>query len=217
MQIGVRCGIVDPRRGNYPDDTESRRYRGGEHQYPDQEGHTWFEGRPEAGFGQPDPRAGRGGQMYGPSPGMTGQIGQPMVEQRPPMHPEAQWDPTSTGTQPAAQSRRGRSASQSSGGGRSIGRPAVALLLTIAVVVAELPAVRLLLASAFGSKLAGGGLVAGLLLVIGLPLGAIGLHGLTGDTARGAGPTAWLRAPVAYLTVALVLFMAAGLAVRSTG
>jgi hypothetical protein len=91
------------------------------------------------------------------------------------------------------------------------------LLLTIAVVVAELPAVRLLLASAFGSKLQAGGLVAGLLLVIALPLGGIGLHGLTSDIARAWGFTAWLRTPVAYLTVALVLFLAAGLAVRGSG
>jgi hypothetical protein len=91
------------------------------------------------------------------------------------------------------------------------------LLLTIAVVVAELPAVRLLLSSAFGSKLQAGGLVAGLLLVIALPLGGIGLHGLTSDIARAWGFTAWLRTPVAYLTVALVLFLAAGLAARGAG
>jgi len=209
---------VDPRRGNYPDDTESRRYRGAEHQYPDHEGGTWFDGRQDAGYGQPDPRGGRSGQVYGAQPGMAGQMGQPMVEQRAPVQPEAQWDPTSTGTQPAAQGRRSRSsASSQSGSGRSVGRPMAGLLLTIAVVVAELPAVRLLLASAFGSKLQAGGLVAGLLLVIALPLGGIGLHGLTSDIARAWGFTAWLRTPVAYLTVALVLFLAAGLAARGAG
>jgi hypothetical protein len=135
---------------------------------------------------------------------MTGQMGQPVGEQRAPMQPEAHWDPSSTGTQPATQGRRSRSTAPSGGGGRSIGRPAAGLLLTIAVVVAELPAIRLLVASAFGSKLEVGGLVAGLLLVIALPLGAIGLHGLTSDIARAWGFTAWLRTPVAYLTVALV-------------
>ena len=207
---------MDPRRGNYPDDTESRRYRGAEHQYPSHEGGTWFDGSQDPGYAQPDPRGGRGGQVYAAQPGMTGQMGQP-IEQRAPMQPEAQWDPTSTGTQPAAQGRRSRSSGQSQGSGRSVGRPMAGLLLTIAVVVAELPAVRLLLASAFGSKLLPGGLVAGLLLVIALPLGAIGLHGLTSDIARAWGFTAWLRTPVAYLTVALVLFLAAGLAARGAG
>jgi hypothetical protein len=137
-----------------------------------------------------------------------------MVEQRPPMQPDMQWDPSSTGSQPAAQGRRGRSSAPSKGVGRTVGRPAAGLLLTIAVVIAEVPALRLLLASAFGSTLAAGGLVAGLLLVIALPLGALGLHGLTSDVARAWGFTAWLRTPVAYLTVALVLFVAAGLAAR---
>jgi hypothetical protein len=130
------------------------------------------------------------------------------------MQPEAHWDPSSTGTQPAAQGRRSRSAAPSQGVGRTVGRPAAGLLLAIAVVVAEVPALRLLLASAFGSEVAAGGLVAGLLLVIALPLGAIGLHGLTSDIARAWGFTAWLRTPVAYLTVALALFVAAGLAAR---
>jgi hypothetical protein len=202
---------VDPLRGNYPEDAESRRYRGGGEQYPDHEGQNWFDGRPDEGYRQPDRRS--AGRTYGPQPGTTGQFGPPVVEQRPPHQGETHWDPSTTGTQPAAtgQTRRSRSAAPSPGG-RSIGRPAAGLLLAIAVVVAEVPAVRLLVASAFGSSLAAGGLVAGLLVMIGLPLGALGLHGLTSGAARAGGPSAWLRPPVAYLTVALVLFVAAGLA-----
>jgi hypothetical protein len=85
----------------------------------------------------------------------------------------------------------------------------------IVMVAAGLPVVRLLLASAFGSTLSASGVVSGVLLLLGLPLGTVGLHGLMGTGARGAGASpfdAWLRPPVAYLLVALVLFVAAGLA-----
>jgi hypothetical protein len=85
----------------------------------------------------------------------------------------------------------------------------------LAVVAVALPVVRLLLASAFGPTLSAGGVVSGVLLLLALPLGAIGLHGLTSDAARAADPPAynvWLRPPVAYLTIALVLIVAAGLA-----
>jgi hypothetical protein len=89
------------------------------------------------------------------------------------------------------------------------------MLLAIGVILAELPVVGLLVSSAIGSPPSASGIVSSVLLLLGLPLGAVGLHGLTGDAARAAGLSAfdaWLRPPVAYLTVALVLVLAAGLA-----
>jgi hypothetical protein len=51
--------------------------------------------------------------------------------------------------------------------------------------------------------------------VLALPLLAVGLYAVATGAVRAAGPNsaqAWLRPPVAYLSVALVLFIAAGLA-----
>ena len=43
---------------------------------------------------------------------------------------------------------------------------------------------------------------------------ALGLYGLLGGVAGapGAGPRVWLKTPLVYLPVALLLFLAAGLA-----
>jgi hypothetical protein len=84
----------------------------------------------------------------------------------------------------------------------------------IAAVIA-IPVVRVLLAGAFGPSPAAGAVISSALVLLGLPLGAIGLYSLaTGATRIPGAPTphAWLRPPLAYLTVALVLFAAAGLA-----
>jgi hypothetical protein len=65
----------------------------------------------------------------------------------------------------------------------------------------------------FGPAQAVTGVISSVLVLLGLPLGGLGLYG----TAKGAGRApdalgllAWLRPPVAHLTVALVLFVAAG-------
>jgi hypothetical protein len=129
--------------------------------------------------------------------------------------PASHWDPNATPAAPTAtrESRRASSRSAKQSSGARIGRPAAAGLLAIAVIAAALPVARVLLAGAFGPTPSTGAVVSGVLLLLGLPLGAVGLHGLSSDAAKAAGPTAsWLRPPVAYLVVALVLFIAAGLA-----
>lgn len=94
-------------------------------------------------------------------------------------------------------------------------RPATAILVGAAAGLLELPALGLLWDSAFADPASPSGVVAAACLVLALPLLAIGLYAVATGAVRAAGPNsgqAWLRPPVAYLSVALILFVAAGLA-----
>jgi hypothetical protein len=55
------------------------------------------------------------------------------------------------------------------------------------------------------------GVVPAVLLMLGLPLTGFGLYSLAGDGVNAR--EAWLRPPLAYLPVGLVLLLAAGLGV----
>jgi hypothetical protein len=93
-------------------------------------------------------------------------------------------------------------------------RPAIALLLGLVAAVTALPVVRVLIAG-LDSPVAAGAVFASLLVLLGLPLGVMGMYGLMTGAARvpDAPPSyAWLRPPLSYLVVALVLLLAAGLA-----
>jgi hypothetical protein len=96
-------------------------------------------------------------------------------------------------------------------------RAGIAALLAAVAVVAELLLVRVLLAGELTSTVQPGAVLAGLFSMVGVPLVTIGLYGLMTGAATAAGPTpvrAWLRTPLAYLPVGLVLLLAAGLAAR---
>jgi len=90
-------------------------------------------------------------------------------------------------------------------------RPFSALLIAIVTVLLLVPAVMLLIRVTFVDDPTVRGIVPAVLLTLGLPLTGIGLYALA--AGGPAGRDVWLRPPVAYLPVGLLLLLAAGLSV----
>ncbi|MEU7901969.1 hypothetical protein [Actinoplanes sp. NPDC049118] len=91
-------------------------------------------------------------------------------------------------------------------------RPVSAMVFAVVVAVLSIPAVMLLVRATFVDEPTARGVVPAVLLTLGLPLTGLGLFSLAG-TGRAGGRDAWLRPPVAYLPIGLVLLLAAGLGV----
>jgi hypothetical protein len=94
-------------------------------------------------------------------------------------------------------------------------RVGVAGLVAAPAVVAELFLVRVLLAGEFGPTVVAGAVLGALLAMTGIPLVAIGMYSLITGPSATAGPNvvrSWLRTPLAYLPIGLILLTAAGLA-----
>jgi hypothetical protein len=90
-------------------------------------------------------------------------------------------------------------------------RPVSAIVIAIVTFVLLVPAVLLLVRATFVDDPTARGIVPAVLLTLGLPLTGVGLYALAGGGP--AGRDVWLRPPVAYLPVGLLLLLAAGLAV----
>jgi len=89
------------------------------------------------------------------------------------------------------------------------------LLGTVAVVVEVLLLVKVLIDSVTVHPTNIGGVLAGVFALCGVPMIALGLYGLATGAAIAGGPNvgrAWLRTPLAYLPIGLILIVAAGLA-----
>jgi hypothetical protein len=91
-------------------------------------------------------------------------------------------------------------------------RPVSAVVFAVVTVVLLIPALLLLIQATFVDDLTARGVVPAVLLTLGLPLTGFGLYSLAGG-GRTSVRDAWLRPPLAYLPIGLVLLLAAGLGV----
>jgi hypothetical protein len=90
-------------------------------------------------------------------------------------------------------------------------RPLSAVVVAVVMALLMLPTLMLLADATFGGDPLARNIVPAVLLTLGLPLTGVGLYALA--AGGPAGREVWLRPPIAYLPVGLVLLLAAGLAV----
>jgi hypothetical protein len=88
-------------------------------------------------------------------------------------------------------------------------RPVSAVVFAVVTVVLLIPAVLLLVQATFVDD-PSARIVPAVLLTLGLPLTGFGLYSLAGGS-RTSARDAWLRPPLAYLPIGLLLLVAAGL------
>jgi hypothetical protein len=91
-------------------------------------------------------------------------------------------------------------------------RPVSAVVFAAVTVVLLIPALLLLIRVTFVDDPSARGVVPAVLLTLGLPLTGFGLYSLAGGGRAGT-RDAWLRPPLAYLPIGLILLLAAGLGV----
>ncbi|MER7006329.1 hypothetical protein ABT297_25255 [Dactylosporangium sp. NPDC000555] len=92
-------------------------------------------------------------------------------------------------------------------------RPGLAVVLVVLTILFEVPILRLFISAMTAKEILAGATLSGIFMIPALPMFALGLYGLIGGAAAAApGARAWLRTPLVYLPVALLLFVAAGLA-----
>jgi hypothetical protein len=90
-------------------------------------------------------------------------------------------------------------------------KPAVAIVLAVLTVLFEIPALRLLASATVADVVSVSGVVSGTFLVLGLPVFAYGVYNLLNGFGASS-VTAWLRPPLAYLPLGVLLFLLAALA-----
>ena len=211
---------MDPRRGSYAEEPEPHWF-GGEQQHPDRPGYPeeeWEYRVPDPRGGAPGGPLGNPGPRYpmGPRPGdhlaTEPAIPRDGLPPREPLHGEPR---SRTEQVDLAALRRTANPTPAGDGIYRARRPAVAALVGIGAAVLAVPALRILLRSAFGPVMSVSGTIASLLLLVALPLAAIGLYGLATGAARVPDAPVthtWLRPPLAYLVIGVVLLVAAGFA-----
>jgi hypothetical protein len=90
--------------------------------------------------------------------------------------------------------------------------PVVLVTLIVLTVLFEIPALRLLASATLADHVPANGVVAGTFLVLGIPVFAYGLYGTLGGGPVPEKLSAWLKQPLIYVPLGVLLFLLAALA-----
>jgi hypothetical protein len=91
-------------------------------------------------------------------------------------------------------------------------KPVVLIALVALTVLFEIPALRLLTSATVADAVPASGVVAGTFLVLGIPVFAYGLYGMLGGGPVTGNLSVWLKQPLIYLPLGVLLFLFAALA-----
>jgi hypothetical protein len=151
---------------------------------------------------------------YPPPPAYGGPPEQPLY----PASPPAAGNPVPA-TNPAANSFGASTAAVHTlpprAGGPSIyqsRKPVVMIILAVLTVLFEIPALRLLGSAMVADNVPANGVVAGTFLVIGIPVFAYGVYGMLGGAPVNANVATWVKQPLIYVPLGVLLFLFAALA-----
>lgn len=101
------------------------------------------------------------------------------------------------------------------GGAPSVYRsrnPVTMIVIAVVAALLEIPALRLLGSATIADNVSANGVVAGTFLVVGIPVFAYGVYGMLGGGPVGTSPAAWLKQPLIYVPLGVLLFLFAALA-----